>query len=341
MDISSFTCIKLRYFVHDTGLENQNKFCGLSIFLRDNTNKASQYRVADALYGWKLDILAPGWHTVSFASDNPTWQQSGFDITKLRLIEMQIVLRDAAQQYTGADGLVITFDLLEFFTPISTAQYALTFDDGFADQYDIAAYLTAKGLRATFYITPGKIDSDPNRLTLEQLKIMHDNGHLIANHTWSHQKFKEKTTGEVLMTMPEYIREVTKAAEWLYANGFGDGARILAQPWGTGYITEEAIDAVLGKYVDQIRLTGKPINREYIDYDPGRLYANGTTGEIGDTVLAAAIRDSSLGIFFTHSLSSGMVREAKLAHFDAVAEAVENGQVEVVTMDELLEPSRY
>ena len=338
-DVSGEKCLKLRYFVHNLSPVDQGKFCALIIQVFDVNGNRNEYNPAGYRYADEKPCLQPGWHTFVRLLSQPNYNVGNCDLSKIKRIQFQLNFHDANDNYTSAN-VSVTFDRLEFFTPISTAQYALTFDDGYADQYDIAAYLTAKGLRATFYIIPGKIGSDPNYLTLEQLKIMHNNGHLIANHTWSHQKFKEKTTGEILMTIPEYIREVAKAAEWLYANGFGDGARILAQPWGTGYITEDAIDAVLGKYVDQIRLTWKP-DCAYIDYDPRRLYADGTTGEIGDTVLAAAIAEGSLRIFFTHSLSSGAVRDAKLAHFDAVAEAVKNGQVEVVTMDELLEPSRY
>lgn len=333
-DLSEYKCVELRYFVHNLSLVDQSKFCALIIQLFDVSGNRNEYNAAAYRYADEKPYLEPGWHSFVRLLTRPHYNVGDCDLSKIKRMQFKLNFHDAEDNYTSAN-VSVTFDRLEFFTPISTAQYALTFDDGYADNYNIAAYLTAKGLRATYYIIPALVGT-AGYLTLDQLHTMHDNGHLIANHTWSHKHFINDN-----LTIPQYIEEVTRACQWLYENGFGDGARILAQPWGTGHITEEGIDVVLGKYIDQIRLTGKPENCAYVDYDPHRLYANGTTGAAGDAALAAAIADSTLRVFYTHSLGGGVWRTAFLAHIDAVAEAVENGEVEVVTMAELLEPSRY
>src|SRR5574344_66966 len=74
------------------------------------------------------------------------------------------------------------------------AAISLTFDDGLAEHYTIAApELEKRGLRGTFGICGSKINedaehiTDTTRMTWSQLKEMGIRGHEISNHGWAHK----------------------------------------------------------------------------------------------------------------------------------------------------------
>ncbi len=62
---------------------------------------------------------------------------------------------------------------------------ALTFDDGPTAEHtgEVLETLAAYGARATFYLTGGECDDDP-----QGLRAIVDAGHELGNHTWSHRR---------------------------------------------------------------------------------------------------------------------------------------------------------
>lgn len=70
---------------------------------------------------------------------------------------------------------------------------SLTFDDGpspFTPK--ILEILNAYNIRATFFVLGEQAKNNP-----EMIKIMHDAGHLIANHTWNHPDLTKLSTEDV------------------------------------------------------------------------------------------------------------------------------------------------
>ena len=64
---------------------------------------------------------------------------------------------------------------------------SLTFDDGNADNYPVAAVLKQYGLHATFYIPSGLVGSK-GFMTWEQLQSLQNDGNEIGGHTLDHIK---------------------------------------------------------------------------------------------------------------------------------------------------------
>jgi peptidoglycan/xylan/chitin deacetylase (PgdA/CDA1 family) len=64
---------------------------------------------------------------------------------------------------------------------------SLTFDDGKADNYTVAAVLKQYGLHATFYISSGLVGTQ-GYMTWEQLQVLQNNGNEIGGHTVDHTK---------------------------------------------------------------------------------------------------------------------------------------------------------
>ncbi|MDQ3338021.1 MAG: Ig-like domain-containing protein [Myxococcota bacterium] len=68
-----------------------------------------------------------------------------------------------------------------------TTVVSLTFDDTFADNYQVATLTEARGMRATFYINSARI-GQPGYLTFAQVVDIEDRGHEIAGHTLTHAR---------------------------------------------------------------------------------------------------------------------------------------------------------
>ena len=64
---------------------------------------------------------------------------------------------------------------------------SLTFDDGNADNYSVAAILKQYGMHATFYIPSGLVGSK-GFMTWEQLQTLQNDGNEIGGHTLDHIK---------------------------------------------------------------------------------------------------------------------------------------------------------
>lgn len=64
---------------------------------------------------------------------------------------------------------------------------AVTFDDGYASDWEHALpILSARGLRAHFFITVGWTGKIPGYMGWPQVQCLNDAGHVVGTHGWSH-----------------------------------------------------------------------------------------------------------------------------------------------------------
>jgi len=67
----------------------------------------------------------------------------------------------------------------------------VSFDDGYADNYELARPLLARyGVRATFFVVATIVDG-PDGMSSSQLRALHAEGHTIGAHTDTHQRLAE------------------------------------------------------------------------------------------------------------------------------------------------------
>lgn len=98
---------------------------------------------------------------------------------------------------------------------------ALTFDDGPESTYtsQVLEILEGYGIKATFFVVGQNAEKHP-----EVLKLIHDQGHEIGNHSWSHKYLpklsKANVEKEVLMT------------ERVIEEAIGEHAPLLRPPYG-------------------------------------------------------------------------------------------------------------
>ncbi len=71
----------------------------------------------------------------------------------------------------------------------------LTFDDTFADNYQVGALAVARGMRVTFFVNSGRIGQS-GYMTRDQLLALQSAGHEIGGHTVSHASLAMLSTDE-------------------------------------------------------------------------------------------------------------------------------------------------
>jgi peptidoglycan/xylan/chitin deacetylase (PgdA/CDA1 family) len=318
--------VKLRFYVHqgsdDSSYEN---ISSLALYLNDAGGSWSDFFAASfqdntpRWAGWHTVILSPSHFSTT---GSPSW--SNIDIVRVRI-------NTADTSHTPS----VTIDQIEFIARPSKAYYCFTFDDGYEDHYEMAAYLTSRGMCGTFFIIPVGIGNS-GRLTLEQLHKMHDAGHTIANHGWLSLGWNTEDR-----SLNEMVTDITKAAEWLAANGFGDGARLWAVPGGTAAWKPQGIYQLLGKYLDQVRLTSPRITttKSIVPYRTD-LLNTGPFDSISDADTAlnnvsSDTGDNGLVISGWHGFDSFTQSEFQ-THVDNVAAKRNSSHIDIVTVADLL-----
>jgi peptidoglycan/xylan/chitin deacetylase (PgdA/CDA1 family) len=102
---------------------------------------------------------------------------------------------------------------------------SLTFDDGFADQYQNALpALRAHRFRATFYVNSGHLEDSSVFMTWAQVRVLAEAGNEIGGHTLDHPKL-------TLLRRADVEREVCKDRDNLGERGFR--ASDFAYPYGS------------------------------------------------------------------------------------------------------------
>ncbi|RYP23818.1 hypothetical protein DL765_000895 [Monosporascus sp. GIB2] len=129
-----------------------------------------------------------------------------------------------------------------------TGKVALTFDDG-PWQYteDLLDILKANDVKATFFVVGLNRDRDPNRGPIDDpatgypatLRRMHDAGHQIGSHTWSHANLETLTTegrrDEILRNEDAFARVLGFFPTYLRPPFTACGAQCVADIGQLGY----------------------------------------------------------------------------------------------------------
>ncbi|QGH36540.1 polysaccharide deacetylase family protein [Gracilibacillus salitolerans] len=104
----------------------------------------------------------------------------------------------------------------------SEKRIALTFDDGPEDTYtpEILEVLKEKNVKATFFVLGERVNEYP-----EILAQIHEEGHVIGNHTWDHPhlpELEEEQFIDNLQSANEEIEEIIGIKPELFRPPFGE-----------------------------------------------------------------------------------------------------------------------
>jgi peptidoglycan/xylan/chitin deacetylase (PgdA/CDA1 family) len=259
------------------------------------------------------------------------------EITRIRVSpkvtagSFPVIVVDQIEIYGGEHGVVETNPSV-----IGYGKHCITFDDADEDLYSMAAYLTAVGLRATFYVITNRV-GNAGQLTVDQLKEMHKAGHLIASHTHNHVTVSGGSTNGDLDFVTNDIR---LSQQWLCANGFSDGADYMALPFGSSFWNANGVSVdhdIAGNLMAQVRDTGSS-GLAVVDALVNPWYTDASIGDnanIATSAMNDAISRNGISIVYFHSYSTTPQKDFE-NHANSVVEAVEAGNIECVTMAELL-----
>ena len=117
------------------------------------------------------------------------------------------------------------------------AVVTLCFDDGYSSVYEVAFPLLKQyHYPATVFVIPSVL-GQKGYLTLNQLRILSNNGWEIGSHTWSHPNLTE-------ISLEEVEKELKKSKEWLLDKGF----KVYSFAYPYGAFNEEIIEKVKKYY---------------------------------------------------------------------------------------------
>lgn len=201
----------------------------------------------------------------------------------------------------------------------------LTFDDGWSSQYE--AFKMIKPIKGTLYICSSFIGQE-NRLTLDNLTEMYNNGWDISNHTVHHANLTK-------VSLEKAYDEIYGCSAWIKGHGFirDNAYKHFAYPEG-GY--DESILKILK---DQDFLTARTTNPGNDTTNPlqlGRTSLHGMTKKnIRDNILS----DRKLIILSFHRIipdDSTDIKDIDLkeSYFKEVMSAIHESGRQVITISE-------
>ncbi len=229
LDMSSAKVIFLRFYV-----DNISNLSNVGIYLANDSGYANFFQYfTGAIY------LKTGWNTVAINKENfligdgaPSWSNN---IVRIRLVTI-----------ANASGQVnVSYDELSFWTnQIERPVVVFTFDDGKSSIFSEAkTMLDAYGWSATAFVYPSGGIGEAGYMTLAQLHTLQDLGWDISNHSYDH-------TDLTTLTVAQIDTQMENCVDWLRSNGFTNGSRFLAYPFG-GY--NATTETEVSKYCDFAR----------------------------------------------------------------------------------------
>lgn len=122
---------------------------------------------------------------------------------------------------------ILPDDLYNYLTkgsPLPPKPIMLTYDDGDADQYNIAAPEMAKhGFKGVFFVMTVSLGRSIY-MTKEQVKLLSDEGHIIASHTYDHhdvRKYTDANWDKQLIESGRQLEAITGKPVRYFAYPFG------------------------------------------------------------------------------------------------------------------------
>ncbi|HEX6332650.1 MAG TPA: polysaccharide deacetylase family protein [Flavisolibacter sp.] len=158
----------------------------------------------------------------------------GYEVTVAAFKAQMKALADSGYKTVLPDQL---YDYLVYGTPLPEKPVMLTYDDTDEEQFSIAKHEMDKyGFKGVYFIMTISIGR-PRYMTREQIRQLSDEGHVIASHTWDHNRvdrYKFENTVEIggrkkvvndwdlqLGTTKQKLEEITGKPVEYFAYPFG------------------------------------------------------------------------------------------------------------------------
>ena len=113
-------------------------------------------------------------------------------------------------------SLVITNNSPDFTECLNPETWALTYDDGPGEftENRVLKPLAERNIKATFFVVGQEVATSP-----QELKKIHDGGHQIGIHTWSHPELTTLTNDQIVAEIvwtARIIKNITGVAPTMF-----------------------------------------------------------------------------------------------------------------------------
>lgn len=143
-------------------------------------------------------------------------------VSKEKFEEQMKFLKDNGYTTLTLDEL---YDSFENGKPVPKKSLAITFDDGYRDNYTNAYPILKKyGLKATIFVIAGFTDKGNAYLTSDEIKEMSKNGIDIEGHTYFHEKLNRlsyESQLKTITTCKRFLENITGKDVYYMAYPFG------------------------------------------------------------------------------------------------------------------------
>jgi len=277
-----------------------------------------------------------GWKRFTFSTSSST--AGGWNSGDVQGWEMRL------ENFGGGEYIIL--DQIKVLKPVTGAKATVIFrsDDANDDVLSMAAYAEKYGYYFLIAVN-GSFIGLADKCTLAQLQDLSDRGHLICNHTWSHQDW---TT----LSVAQCVEEFKQNYEYLCENGFARGAGVLVSPyyWDAPAGFEAEVMHKCLSFADVMLTTGRnqagyPVpgnftSQPYVQ-DPHDVRilglatsdASATASYIENTVAA---RNGPHVLLYHHLDAGGITTTNFRLAVDKAAELNAAGTIQVMSLEEYL-----
>lgn len=180
---------------------------------------------------------------------------------------------------------------------LKSGEYSLTFDDGPSEHTPrVLDVLAEYGLQATFFVNGDKAEKRP-----DLLQRMLDEGHLVANHTHTHEKLTSISDEEIIeevVKAHEAIEPYVDKGAFFFRAPFGAWKLRIAQllnDLGLDFYVGNIFWDIGGVLTDTYAADWNCWSKGISEYECGRRYMN-------------EMRDRDSGIILMHDVTSKTAR---------------------------------
>lgn len=173
-----------------------------------------------------------------------------FSVTPAQFASQLKWLRDQGYRSVSIDDIAAA---LRGGPPLPPKPIAITFDDGWRDQYDIALPLLSEfGFKATFFVVSGWVGRGSTLMTWNEVRDLRARGHWIGSHSVTHGAAAKQADNvlayEVIQSRNAISREL------------GGPPTVFAYPLGSIDARAEAMTRAAG-YVAAMDVQANPLQR--------------------------------------------------------------------------------
>lgn len=188
-----------------------------------------------------------------------------FSVTPAQFAEQLKWLRDQGYHSVSIDDIAAA---LQGGPPLPPKPIAITFDDGWSDQYDIALPLLSEfGFKATFFVVSGWVGRGSTLMTWTELRDLRARGHWIGSHSVTHGAAAKQTDSVLAYEVIHSRNAISRA--------LGGPPTIYAYPLGSLDARAEAVARAAG-YVAAVDVQANPLQRLSLLYRLKRIEVRGS-----------------------------------------------------------------